>query len=385
MACNLTIYTNEKVKKISVDIFYLDATIFSTDVYYPNAFLPENYKEYLGDDIEKITFTATMSDGYMFDKWWYRIGNNEYYSNDNPLDLMRDDVDGSLIEIEALGKDEFNSWRSCTLYELGLFDSNIHTGGHIEDLGICVYSVCFDKIVKPSFTVNCIIPFRCYLTDSYTYRVSPPDSTLREAKSKFEVRDGIAMQFATIDSYEVDIGTTYYLWIFPLYTEDKQSTGFGLNISLPTTVGWDWSTTSDILKAYDTIKEGGTNRNTRNFHHTVWNEMVKKTREVLTLKGVISLQFSNDTIIGADTYSAGTTYNDLLNEAVMPGGTDEGRTLTAKRFNALRFCIGSFGHYYDENNEMHIGSGILDQFRGNPVYGWYFIRLMDCLNNYLSD
>jgi hypothetical protein len=54
--------------------------------------------------------------------------------------------------------------------------------------------------------------------------------------------------------------------------------------------------------------------------------------------------------------------------------TDGDYTLTAKKFNSLRYNIGS----------RKVSTGITEKKRGDPVLGSYFITLTDCINDWID-
>ena len=119
---------------------------------------------------------------------------------------------------------------------------------------------------------------------------------------------------------------------------------------------WSWyssnglASASQTARAYDAVSSGG---NISEFSHLVWNDMVDKVKEILDATG--------DTwYSGYETYSATRmSYSD--------------KELTASRFNALRDNIG-----------QHIATGISPVSRGDIVYGWYFTRLADRINQWIN-
>lgn len=91
----------------------------------------------------------------------------------------------------------------------------------------------------------------------------------------------------------------------------------------------------------------------KNFSYLVWNDMVDKVKEILDATG--------------NTWD---TYYDTMANTKM---TSSDKTLTAKRFNSLRYNIGS-----------HYSTGIEEVEKGNVVYGWYFQRLVGRMNLWID-
>lgn len=116
---------------------------------------------------------------------------------------------------------------------------------------------------------------------------------------------------------------------------------------------WSWNASNGAasaaatLKAYNAIKS---NASLTDFSYLVWNDMVDKLKEILDYKG----------------YSWATTFASFSDTKMSLSD----KTLTAKRFNSLRFNIGS-----------HYSTGINTVDSGDVVYGWYFITLTECMNH----
>ena len=105
---------------------------------------------------------------------------------------------------------------------------------------------------------------------------------------------------------------------------------------------WDWNSSNGEASQADTYTAYCAFANhsyTNKFIYTVWNDLVDKVKEVLEWKGNLN------TAIGeklADVYggniSASATYEDLLDRAYV---YSDDKTLYARKFNCLRYCIGS--------------------------------------------
>lgn len=122
---------------------------------------------------------------------------------------------------------------------------------------------------------------------------------------------------------------------------------------------WDWSTSngtaskSETIAAYDVINNPDSSRNVAHFSHKVWNDMVNKTLEAWK--------------------ESGESWNTKYLTAEQTLMTQSDRTLTAARFNSLRHNIG-----------INQSTGINEVAPGDTVYGWYFERLTNRLNEWIK-
>ena len=131
-------------------------------------------------------------------------------------------------------------------------------------------------------------------------------------------------------------------------------------------VAWDWNISnynaSDIKTkaAYRAITNGGP---TTDFSHLVWNDMVNKVKHILDYN-------YGDYLGGAWNTEYNCDYRDTLME-----DTEQGRRLTAQRYNSLR-----------DNVDDLLNTGI-DKVISmtTPVSGQiHFINLMDKVNEYIK-
>lgn len=125
---------------------------------------------------------------------------------------------------------------------------------------------------------------------------------------------------------------------------------------------WDWNKSNGSASAEQTqLAYNAVNRNglITDFSHEVWNDMVSKVVEILTY---ISSSWT-------EIDDTGNTY--LPYERTMMSVNDT--TLTADRFNSLRFNIGS-----------RQSTGINPVATGDTVCGWYFTQLTDVINNWIN-
>lgn len=159
-------------------------------------------------------------------------------------------------------------------------------------------------------------------------------------------------------TYDVTAGTTYYLWV-RLYSIGDTGTTVA-QIAPPTPVTpWDWNASngkasaSVTRAAHTAITSKGA---TSSFSYLVWNDLVNKVLEALSADG--------------DSWSThNSTYLDSDSTKMSPSD----KTLTAARFNALRWNIG-----------RHYSTGLTDKSKGDVVYGSYFTTLTSALNSWIA-
>lgn len=123
---------------------------------------------------------------------------------------------------------------------------------------------------------------------------------------------------------------------------------------------WDWTasngeaTADQTVIAYDVVNNPDSSRNVAYFSYLVWNDLVDKVFEAWE----------------ADDGSWNSKY--LSYNATRMTSSD--RTLTAARFNSLRYNIG-----------VNVSTDIDEVAKGDTVYGWYFERMTNCLNKWISN
>lgn len=158
-------------------------------------------------------------------------------------------------------------------------------------------------------------------------------------------------------SWAVTAGTVYYLWVRLYSIDDTGSCNVYVTPPPLEIDEWDWSisngsaTAAQTQKAYTAITSRGA---VSDFSYLVWNDLVNKVNDVKAEVGV----------------SWNTKYLSLSNTLM----TSSSKTLTADRFNSLRYNIG-----------IHESTELYDVYTGDEVYGWYFTTLTDALNTWIAD
>lgn len=138
---------------------------------------------------------------------------------------------------------------------------------------------------------------------------------------------------------------------------------FKITPTLPTE--WDWQASNGSAAAEQTqvAHTAITNKgNVGDFSYLVWNDMVNKTMHILDY-------LEGDYNCGVWDTTYGCDYEDTLMT-----NTEKDRELTAKKFNSLRYNI-------DQCQTTDIGTVT----SGDIVYGWYFTKLMECVNTYIRN
>lgn len=127
---------------------------------------------------------------------------------------------------------------------------------------------------------------------------------------------------------------------------------------------WDWAvsngeaTAAQTAAAYAAVTGGGS---CADFHHLVWNDMCDKVQEVIDALGSSWVTHDNNT---------GEDLPDLESTKM----TSSDKTLTAKRYNALRLNVGS-----------RYSTGIASVSAGGSVSGQtHFVTLMSKVNEWIA-
>uniref|UniRef100_UPI0025D13408 hypothetical protein n=1 Tax=Pseudobutyrivibrio sp. TaxID=2014367 RepID=UPI0025D13408 len=159
-------------------------------------------------------------------------------------------------------------------------------------------------------------------------------------------------------------GGTYQVRAFIVNSSGNVSgTSDWLTIEVPevSVEPWSWTasngnaTSTQTRNAYNAISNRGL---LTDFSYLVWNDLVDKTKEAIEAHGGSWY-----------TSGGGKTYLSYANTKM----TTSNKNMTAARFNALRFNIGS-----------RISTGITDRTTGDIINGSYFITLAQKLNDYIA-
>lgn len=171
--------------------------------------------------------------------------------------------------------------------------------------------------------------------------------------------------------------TTYYIWFGVTTDTVKAGATFYLMCSLeaPTIARWDWDSSngdntlssSQTIDAHNALTGTGIERNTRNFPHEVWDDMVDKVKDI------------SDEVVGWwDSASYGLSY---ANTKAIANSNGE-YVLTANMFNTLRNNLEIAGISEKIGLSKIPNSSIPHPvYAGGTVYGDYFLTLIDYMND----
>lgn len=195
-------------------------------------------------------------------------------------------------------------------------------------------------------------------TDTYGYLSTSTtwDSSSRAPNSYLKNDDDSGTDNNFSITYNVTAGTTYYAYVRLYSATTSGSTTFC--VTPPSGISkWNWNgsngsaTATSTSAAYNSLHTGG---NVADFSYVVWNDMCDKVQEILNYIGT--------------TWS---TYYGLTLVQTKMSSSD--KTLTAARFNSLRYNVGS---RYTTN--------IQEVKKGDTVYASYFTTLATKINEWID-
>lgn len=197
-------------------------------------------------------------------------------------------------------------------------------------------------------------------TDTYGYigTSSSWDSSKRAPSSYIDYNDDGGSGNNCKIIADVKAGTTYYLWARYYSKSTSGTISFCIEPpSLSSSIArWSWTSSNGNASAmatqtaYNALTTGGT---VSDFSYVVWNDMVDKVMEIIEATG-------------SSWNTSRATYANTRMSA-------SDKTLTATRFNSLRYNIG-----------LRYSTGIYDVKRGDTVYASYFITLANCINGWID-
>lgn len=195
------------------------------------------------------------------------------------------------------------------------------------------------------------------------------NSTCLQTRSVYNKTSGITTFSAVSDgTYYIRLQSMFSINGTELPCVDSSGNKYTYTISINVSTKpspWSWTssngsaTTTQTKNAYTAITNKGY---TTDFSYFVWNDFVDKVQEFLEYDGI-----ANSAIGTAKYgYASSTTYTNLLKNAKM---TSSDKEITAKRFNIVKYCIGSMN-----------STGISDVVVNDKIYGNYFVTLANKLN-----
>lgn len=212
------------------------------------------------------------------------------------------------------------------------------------------FKITFAKSGSATFYTSGSVDTYGYLSLSATW-----DSSSRAPNSYIAYNDDTEGSNFSI-TYNVTAGTIYYAYVRLYNATASGNTTF--HVTPPSGISkWNWNgsngsaTASATSSAYNALHKGG---KVSDFSYVVWNDMCDKVKEIL------------DSI--STTWS--TYYGLTLAQTKM---STSDKTLTAARFNSLRYNIGS-----------RYSTGIDEVKKGDTVYASYFITLATKINGWID-
>lgn len=293
------------------------------------------------------------------------IAYNDNYNNDTDFTLTFDAVAGQTYYIWFRCWDAGSSgtvtlniskpvsaW-TVQAYSFGTISSEASASFSLGTKQMRRYSVSFENSGSANFFAMGSEDTWGYLstTTGFDSTNGMPTSYLAE-----DGTSGPGDNFAI--TYNVTAGTTYYIWVCESYGE---STGtIELYVQPPektiSITKWSWTASNGNASASLTQAAYSAVVNktaVTNFSYLVWNDLCDKVKEILDATGG----------------SWDSTYATYANTKM----TSSNKTLTATKFNSLRYNIGS-----------HYSTGITDVYPNDDVLGSYFTKLASCINGWID-
>lgn len=345
--------------------YFQDETIATTTMYV--SYIGQTYIGSYGDDYKSVSglgdnwstrFTANPAEGCEFVRWVYRIGSTSaavQYSYNNPFTYSG----GADIYIRAEGTysggeepDPEPTW-NLSYSTIGQISADYAKSISVGSYMLYRYKVSFQNSGEVTIYTEGSVDTYGYLGTSTGWY---SDDGTPTNYITYNDDGGSDTNFQI--TYNVTAGTTYYIWVKSYDGTDTGTTTLYIVPPAATTVveKWSWTksnnnaTASQTQKAYTAITNKGY---VTDFSYIVWNDLVDKVKEILDATGG-SWDASYTTFAAAKM-------------------TSSDKTLTAAKFNSLRYNIGS-----------HYSTGIAEKIPGDYVYGWYITTLAECINGWID-
>lgn len=348
MSYSIQVYTNSE---------YIEKTVVYVDEIW------ERYElEYGGSGLNltgfygKASFTAYPADGCKFTRWVYRLGNTQGTQRTSTANPFIHDSEEN-IYIRAEGEPDSStplSWNVSATYDFGSITKASSKSATLNPGGVYRCSVVFQKSGEATFYTSGSSDTVGYLSTSTSF-----NSASGSPSSSLKYNDDANGSTNCSIKYNVTAGTRYYFWVRLYDIEDSGSTTIHIT---PPGAGesvipkWDWFESNGIASAMTTItayNASAAGGSCSDFSYTVWNDMCNKVKDILDYTGE----------------SWNTNFDTFANTKM----SSSDKTLTAKRFNSLRYNIG-----------LRSSTGISTVSKGDIVYGQYFRTLADSINSWID-
>lgn len=195
-------------------------------------------------------------------------------------------------------------------------------------------------------------------------------------------QDNVEIQF---DINMLNKGDTYYFRVISLDINKSSNFSSWVSFTIDGINLWNWQLSNgkasleQTQSAYKAITKVDGYYVT-DFSYLVWNDFVDKIQEFLDYLGVADLSIGEDKY----GYSSTATYSEILNGAKM---TSSDKKMTAKRFNIVRYVIGSWNSFASDSNSIqnhYHKTGNWDMSKNEVVYGEYFLDLAEYANGMIE-
>ena len=242
------------------------------------------------------------------------------------------------------------SW-THTLTKVGEVASNYSLSAYISSYTLKIYQMTFATSGVATFYTDSSLDTRGYLSKYQSYSSGEPTSILASGN---DYNGDLDFRFTC----DVTANTTYYLFV-RCYDASK-SGSVNVHIIPPeekiSITKWSWTASNGNASAsltqaaYSAVMDKTA---VTNFSYLVWNDLCDKVKEILDATGG----------------SWDSTYATYANTKMISSN----KTLTATKFNSLRYNIGS-----------HYSTGITDVAPNDDVLGSYFTKLASCINSWID-
>lgn len=227
------------------------------------------------------------------------------------------------------------------------------------------------------------------LRDDTIYEIYIDKNENFETESSELVADGWATQYMEVEIPFDDFGTYNILHrLFGEYSSYLCSREVEI-LKAPDLTPWSWEATEEGCESTSLQRRNAKKAvdkaegySVLNFTYQVWNDLVNKVNQAIqTISAIDGSTWETEY---ADP-STGETISYLSYDDTLM--TENDKVLTADRFNTLKFNIGCRvgSGYVDNNGDTQSGTGIADVNKGDIVYGRYFTRLTESLNNWIQN
>lgn len=343
-------YIEKEVHRYSISFMYsgtVDISVLANDGYYVYLSTNDDFDYTNGKPIDIITYYEDFyntRDKFPQISYYVQAGITYYIWVRN-------------IGEAALGNVDVTVTAPPVKYIVDVADLGSSVRNNITENIICEKNVLYRRQV--SFEFNTVVRFYTTgSTNTYGYLSYKSEWDPNAGKPKDEYvycsDDDSGDNNNFYFEYDVIAGEKYYVWV---KAYSNGSTTLHIEPEKVTIKKWDWSisqskaSAEEVQKAYNAVLNKGY---VSDFSYNVWNALVNRTKSILDTKSKswssVFLDFNHTLMFSTD------------------------KTLTAQRFNSLRFNVGS-----------NVSTGINIVNARDIVLGEYFITIASCINTWIDN